>query len=227
MGKELSCFKLKNNCCLLKLLLPNQLQPSGMMPLSLLLALLQIMAALLGFPRSHQGTQTLPLAAAEILMRGIYRPQLCPWSSSLCSPCLPAQKGITSLSFSLCNVRGWRKISCSVLSPHWTLLHLGRNILVHPRHQFVLGRSVEGKDLGISMRTKSSPFFSHLPCTKNMQLHFSCQISMLFHFLFFYPSFLPHHHLNFWSRSRKVQRDSCVLWVGVWVWYMHTTQVSR
>lgn len=138
MGKQLSCFIQKNNCCLLKLLLPNPLQPSGMMPLSLLLPLLQMMVALPGFPRSHQGTLMLPLVATEISMWGVYRPQLCPWSSSLCSPRLQAQKGITSSCFSLCNIGGWRKISCSVLSPLWTLLHLRRTSLVHPRHQFVL-----------------------------------------------------------------------------------------
>lgn len=142
MGKQLSCFLQKNNCCLLKLLPPNPLQPSGMMPLSLLLALLQIMVDLLGFPRSHYGTQMFLLVATEVLMQGVYRAQLLEQLTVSTSTeghhqlvLLPLQDGGEEKSVLFCSV------SC-LNTPD-----LSRTSLVHPRHHFVLGHSA-GKKCG-------------------------------------------------------------------------------
>lgn len=77
-----------------------------------------------------------------------------------------------------------------------------------------------------SVRIKSVPFNWHPPFTEKRQCCFLYHTWMLFSFLCFLLSF-PHSSLNFWSRMKTIQRDSCVLWVVVWVWYMHTTQANR
>lgn len=181
MGKQLSCFIQKNNCCLLKLLLPNPLpalrdDASLSSPSS---------AANDGSSSWFSKISSRNPDASSGGYRNINVRSL--QASALSLEQLSVLTTFTSterhhqLVFLPLQYWGVKKnqLFCSLTS-----LNTPAPEEDQPRapqapvcaETIQLGRSVAGKDLGIFTRTKSGPFNLHLPGTKKMQLLISCQI---------------------------------------------------